>query len=1119
MNDGAINGTMVCAAAAAATISPSSLAGLPEQFLLIRDPLLAGGADLISSDSEYGPRVGMTTPYGSSNFGSLLPTVLSETQPGNATAVDTYFGIPRGGGVGSAEFSYLPGLDEEWRGAWADIYAWGHQVPAATAADSPIVIYSRVFRRVIVAWTTATTVVVARLDGDERPNAATHSQWATTTLTPTAGVNDTKHALAGCELRDGTILLAIRQAVLDAAVVTTGGQGDWDLWRSTDGGVTFRLAVENVFQTFGDPGLGVNRVTLRIASSGSYVRIVVPSDSAPTIATLISSDGGVTWTRAADITTNPPAYKTDQDQDKVSFDLVGLDDATGTFLIAGGSTSPSQVRFWSATREEDWTASNLVGAISGFATPRSYAFIRDPYWLWLYVHFNDPGNPDRQWQVYRVPRTSALVGAQWEIVDNPFRLQSAARLVPMQLRGAWAGDRGVMVATLQDLGVASPYSRYSDRFVLWWIGGWSVRPSATDYHVVADDILESPSWNYTLGEPFGGATSATQSDWTQTLTAGGTHQMTDYGVRYQTFANGDVSRHKILFDTGDADCPPTWDPTAATERLWQKLRRFALEFVATPGQTSSFSSGAIGVRLDMPSIQSPGAGWQIGVRLGTNSAVVYDIAGSAPLVTLTGISPNAGDEGRAARWRLCVAPAATPSAPIGILQHRMDDGDYWHESSTFNLPQPSGAGITQVALFMGNLDHSNGATTVTSWFREARVFGFGYRTDYTSAWTAVDLPGALTSGRSRSLGSGSTATDSALLAAAWGGGGGARADVYVHSLEHDGAAELSVGVDSPRIKWYSVAGATAGTYLVLDACRGGTDNGRRFVHSHASLFGLESRRVGIEYADDSTFTTALVAAGTVDSISFENLRVDTVAGRVLALSAGTTQGLRRSELGGKFLLVTAGVGQGRIHKISRHLWDGSVHQVVLGDEGQFDGTTVPAGATVAVLAARGWLSYGQVYRKRYMRLRFGASGDNSWDGRWALGQLVAGIARKFDPPLDWSHSDEEEPNVTEHRTKSGQTWAREEGPAARVWAGRIVGDGPDQQLRYELRDLLRTVAKYSEQPIALLINGEVTADQDRTLLLARYDGASIVDNQAWFRSTDNVARRVGDMQVQFKEIV
>ena len=140
----------------------------------------------------------MTTPYGSSNFGSLLPTVLSETQPGNATAVDTYFGIPRGGGVGSAEFSYLPGLDEEWRGAWADIYAWGHQVPAATAADSPIVIYSRVFRRVIVAWTTATTVVVARLDGDERPNAATHSQWATTTLTPTAGVNDTKHALAGC---------------------------------------------------------------------------------------------------------------------------------------------------------------------------------------------------------------------------------------------------------------------------------------------------------------------------------------------------------------------------------------------------------------------------------------------------------------------------------------------------------------------------------------------------------------------------------------------------------------------------------------------------------------------------------------------------------------------------------------------------------------------------------------------------------------------------------------------------------------------------------------------------------------------------------------------------------
>ena len=1119
MNNGSINASPSCAAAATpATFTAATLAGLPEQFLLIRDPLLSGGADLVSSTSEYGPRVGMTTPYGTSNYGALLPTVLSETGPDEDTAVDTYFGIGRGGGVGSAEFSYLSDLAGEWRGAWADIYAWGHQT---IEGDSPIVIGSRVYQRTLVAWTTATQVKIARIESNERPNASDHSEWATTTLTPANGVNDAKHSLAGCELRDGTILIAVRRATLDAAVFDTLSQGDWDLWRSTDGGETFRLSVENLFQTFGDPSLSVNRVTLRIAASGNYVRIVIPSDSAPTIATLLSSDGGVTWTRLADITTNPPAYKTDQEQDKIAFDLVGLDDATGTFLIAGGSTSPSQVRFWYATREEDWTATNLVGAIAGNATPRAYAFLRDPYWLWLYVHFNDPGNTDRQWQVYRAPRTSALVATQWETVDDPFHLQSAIRLCPMQIRGAWVGNRGAMVSTLQDLGVASPYTRYGTRFVLWWVGGWSSRPSSTDYHVVADDIFESPSWVYSMGEPRGGATSATQSEWASNLTAGGTHSLTANGVLYQTFANGDESRNRILFNTGDNDCPPTWDPTAAKERAWQLYRRFALEFVATPGQTATHLATAIGARVSMPSIQYPDTGWIVEVRIGTNTAVVYDINRSAPLATLAGISPNVGDSGRAARWRLCVAPAATPSNPQGILQHRMDHGDYWHESSVFSLGQPTGTGNTQVGLIIGNLEHGSlGAVTMSSWWREARIFGFGYRTDYTGAWTPSDLPGALTSGRSRGLGCGSTDADSALLAVAWGGGGGARQDVYVHSLDHDGAAELSVGVDSPRVKWRSVSGATAGTYLVLDACSQAVDNGRRFVHSHVALFGLESRRVGIEYADDSAFSSGLVAAGTVDSICFQGLRIESVSGRVLVLDGDTTSEIRRSELGGKYVLVTAGTGVGGLHRIARHLWDGTEHQLVIDDEdGQFVGSAAVAGATLAIVSGRGWLSYGATHRKRYMRLRMGATGDNSWDGRWAVGQLVAGIARKFDPPLDWSHSDEEEPNTTIHRTTGGSSWAREEGPAVRVFNGRVVGDGPDQQLRYELRDLLRTVAKYHEHPVALLLNGEATADQDRTLLLARYEGASVLDNQAWFRDADDIARRVGDMQVQFRELV
>lgn len=1106
-------------AAGVLDVGVCNLTDKPNALVLFPDPLLYGDA-VASASSEDGPRVGPAEPA-AANLGLLLPEVLGDPDDASSDAIDLV--LSRGGALGAAEWLYRAhegDAMDQWEGYSHETLHWGHHGPATGSQLGPVVLWSRVHHRLLVLTAQDDgTVLISYCGGNDRPSTA--ADWSTTTLTPTNGLSDGGHALAGCELYDGTLLLAVRREVLgsDGNIAESG---DWDLYRSTDG-LTWRLAHELLLQRLGMSFTPERKTCARIASSGGWVRFCVVDDTG-SILTAISSDGGHAWVEGDALvgTVDVAGLQTQQLNDKLPYDLVGLDDATGTFLLTavpdGGVV---QVSTWVGQRDQAWGEVDLLGSVSDLpATVRSMAWIRDPYWLWLWVACGGAGSPDDRWEAWRVPRDEAQVAVSWERIDHPLRARSAIRNLPMQLRGTWAGDRGVLVGHQHDIEGASPWQRALERPWLCWIGGWSALPSATDY-TLADDIAETVHWAALYGEPGGGASSSTQSRWTSQLTGGGTHSWTGNAIRFVSTAGGDVAKQRIDVDPSDPDAPTQWDAPAADELAWREQRRWVAEWVVATGDTNSTiaTDDNAATRVVMPSAQSPGFGWQLAVRILTASVVLYDEAGASPLLTLTTSTINEGETDRMTRVRLAISPAASPGLPTAALHARRDDGDAWDEAGPVSLPAMSATALTQIRLEFGNIGYNGLGGPLVSWWREFHLFGRRFRIDYARAWNRTDLPGARASVRARGLGSGSTYTDPSRYLVGWTGGGGARGDQWTSELGHSGAAELAL-VDSPRVPWRSAVGATAGTWLQFDACGGAAeDDGRRFHHNAAAVFGTDAENVGVWYASDADFTANVSVAATLSTRIASGVRIGARSGRVLALTGGATLA-PNGGLAGRLLRVTAASGPGgvgTVHRIDRDWWDGETRYVALATGGQWAASLISAGDTVSVLSGTALATYGSVVARRYVRYVFGAAGENSWDGRWRAGTVLPGHAVSLGGLLDWSHSDEQRGGRVVVRTRGGQSWAYQEAEPARMVVGRLIGDIHGE--RQALRELLRVLAGYEEHPVGLLLSEEATADQERHLLLARWTGPTSLDQQAWVRQVgDGVLRPGGDVQVAFEEV-
>lgn len=1103
-----------------------------DQQIIIRDSNIVGA--VVSADSQDAPRTGLTIPD-AENQGSLSPVVMGD--PDADTIANIELQITQGGSIGTAGWAWKDADAGTWHGAHSECYAWGHHSPTSANHLGAVVVYSRVFRRVLVisaVYTTSPlvatgTIQVSWQDLNDRPLVA--STWEnggnSTTFVPSGGVSNGTHPLAACELGDGAIVLMVRKPAAGPNPDPLSA-GDWDMYRSEDGGASWTLARKDVQQAAGLNGNveagSDDGGCARIAASGNWIRFCFIAGS--DIFTVVSADNGATWESLTKLAAGTDiALSIDQENDIRPFDIVAVDDNTGAFLIVSdpfASGATNRVKLWYATRDGEWDGIGAINTTSIPDTPRAYVFYRDPYFLWLWIACADPGSTTNRWTVLRCPRETVLTGSQWITMSNPMPMRGAMRLYPMQMRAVWCDDRAAMIGYLEDGETGATATRKENRPWLCWIGGWSSLPWGADIDR-SGGLLESVHWAAPMGEPALGATSSTQSSWTHIVAGGGTHSwLPALHVLYSAATTSEYSYSQIDILTDDASSPPQLDPELVDETEYKITRLFACEWVCAMGSTGSSLSNHAGVRIWSPSISgSPGTAFRLAIRIGTTNANVVDENASSIIATLAPITPGTLDSDLWHRFRLVVAPAATSSgSPQAILQYRREDGDLWSQTSVFSLPAPAGSGVTQTRFAHGMLGNSSGGYAEVA-FREFRASSYWFRPDYTDWTSPDDLPGARAAVRPRGLSAGSTAGNPQQLRAYWGGGGGMIGDNWTHEVDHEYAAER-IALDSPQFVWRSASGATAGTGIVWDACHGAAvDDGRRWVHSHAALYGMSGRRALLEYADDVGITSGVVAL-TMDGQQHTGLRAASVAGSVIRIDplSEPADPWREGELAGRMLVVTTGASTaGHVHWIDRHFYDGTSHHVVLATGSQFAPSLIAAGATMSIVSDRVWGSLGQTVTKRYMRLKFGISGDNNWSGRWRCSAFVPGIARTFDPPLSWSHTDEEEPHTVVQRARNGQSWAYEEGPAGRLWVGRQVGDTTGD--RDAFRDLLRVLAKYQEEPIAMLLNDEATEDQDRRLLYTRFEGGTRLDQQAWHRTlgAGTRSRPVGDVQVQFREIV
>jgi hypothetical protein len=164
---------------------------------------------------------------------------------------------------------------------------------------------------------------------------------------------------------------------------------------------------------------------------------------------------------------------------------------------------------------------------------------------------------------------------------------------------------------------------------------------------------------------------------------------------------------------------------------------------------------------------------------------------------------------------------------------------------------------------------------------------------------------------------------------------------------------------------------------------------------------------------------------------------------------------------------------------------------------------------VLIFAPHGVKRFASTPSENYMRIR--VADTDTAEGFHQIGTVLLGRALDVSVPLEWQHTDDEQPNVTQYRTKGGLAWAFTEGPPQRTIAARVVGDR--ERWRERFRGLMRQIS-YEQKPVALVLDA---ARANETLLLGRVRSGSTLDNAAFYVDSAGKTRPVGDLSLTFVE--
>ncbi len=783
-----------------------NLAKKPVSYFVVPSKLLLGANNIERVTTEAGVKVGSIVPQ-ADNFGLLIPL---QTGFPDTDAVDRTMRLLNAGSARDAEWIQRPlaDLDTEFLGVDDPRQFWGFHATSdqtAIASDNIAMVYASKFRRQVVANIDDT--VNPPVVGIQYRNIDTdaYDEWTTASFTlkelvPTSDKNNCRMV----ELRDGTIAMAVLIQYSSA-----GGNLalDFDIYHSADGGKTFTRVAARVFIKT-NPPFSIDVVDqFSFAVAGDWLRITY-TESSGDLGTIVSSDRGITWAFAANVstitigdnlsTTNPGPHSVVGVDDEGGFLLVFLDGANNAFHAsargAGGWTNIASS-----------AQSPPIGTFSCFFQARAMG------WIWEWHTWLDTAGGAAGWSIQRRRPEDALesfiVGPAWEIMepmsDEPGRVHT-----PSRGQAIWAGDRFSLVWANRT-GAGAEINLMSLCYALGWndrsIGIVQLIDDLNSASDVGSAGAYVPMWREAWYPTRGVPGIALGSLWTTSATGTpGTIAVNMDRIRYQTFANGDTAYSEFIVASGTEQ----WGGNATgVGRFEGSCIRGVFRLGENPS-SSVHTSSNVGVECRFAN-GSAGAATghrHFEVRIGAGTIRIRDLLAAADVADLTGDFDN----GKYWEIRIWSGIGAGFNIAVAVRELNPAAGPQAAWTSTGTVVVTSG-GVLDNRVRWGNIAHNVGAVTVTSDWREFDVNGIdqlrqsgqpsnkpGERVgsagfpDFTNP---IDLLGMASA-------EGEPVEVGGQVSVEVTGAGGAEEDQFDLELDHVFAAER-VFEDSPRIEYRS----------------------------------------------------------------------------------------------------------------------------------------------------------------------------------------------------------------------------------------------------------------------------------------------------------------------------
>ena len=1037
-------------------------AGKPGQWFISPDVSLRGRINVESVTTESGAYPGSVVPD-SQNFGALIPSI-----SGNLTslATDVDLRVSEAGGVGMAEFVWREsGVPDGYYGIDDVRRFWGFHSPLGDVpgSDNVAAAFAPGYRRVVIFHGTSgsTAGLIKYRDIDTQR----YDSWTGALVTLADPIAAGDHNARMVDLPDGRLMLVVRRGT---------GNLDFDVYHSDDGGLTWQRVSRQILSRFGGGIAWDSRLPsqFQLARAGEYLRIVWASSTA-VLQTVVSSDRGITWTRIADAVPGG-VYDTGDADDPLPFSVVGISDS-GEFLLRFASAATT-IGSRQAVADGSWGTVNN-GSTSTLQNVKQIVLVKTPEFIYEWDFWSDAtGGTADGWTMRRARPARYLdflnnSGSGWEERDQMNGYDTGIAYIPGRVAAAWCGAEAFFVGSRRGEAAGIDINRAS----AWTWGGWTQRSIYRAQPATSLDEMTNPFqdrlWTTECGEP----SQPTGSPWTTSGTGTAAHTMDYLEITSPTAPDDKQYQRQIPAATG-----PAWGQDYGAVFGW---------VVRIDTGTSGVGADRVAVRIRSRD-QANTTLLDVSIRMAT-TCTVEDNNASATLDTLA-VDLCTGSSGQffECRWWMVQNAGPTYNGQLAIFD---TETEIWTVGAVVTLTTAASPGPNRVEF-----GHLNGLPGMVSWWREFWIVETNSQrltAEQEGFVNPASLAGMPTSPRPVYLQHG--------MSVAWGGVGGARGDDFTGEVLHVHAAE-NVAIDSPRIHWQSATNDPQ--TLILDA---GSLN--RWKCTAIAAFGTNDRQILVDFDDSPSFASP-TAVVTLDATAYGTatlpLRVGTTDGKTLVYTTGAGSGgrkLQSGELVGCYVRPTTGAATGITWLCTRHegatlYFDGETARLDLQGLGVGDSLVVFADRAVVDLTAP---------NERYMRLRFlDADTAQNWH---QMGTLVVGRRVDLSVPLDWAFTDNEQPNVTQYRTRGGIAWAYQEAPPQRTIQARMVGDA--SRFREQVRFLKRQFG-YEARPTAWVLEGERAVE---SLLLARITSGSQLDQAGWYRDQWDILRTAGDESLTLVE--